>query len=193
MLEASQRRALELGMEMRRFGSAMEGGQIELLAGDAQAAVERLREGYDGLGRLGETGFRSTVGTLLADALERLGRDDEAEMVLRECEEISQRDDFDPQARLRSVRARILARRGDLVEAERLAREAVAIMAPTDYLDNQGHAYVALADVLAARGRADDATQALAEAAALFERKGDVVSAARAHDQLAALRTQASA
>jgi class 3 adenylate cyclase/tetratricopeptide (TPR) repeat protein len=191
MLEASQRRALELGMEVRRLGSAMEGGQIELLAGDAQAAVERLREGYVGLGQLGETGFRSTVGTLLADALERLGDDDEAEAVLRECEAIAQEEDFDPQARLRSVRARILARRGDFAEAERLAREAVAIMAPTDYLDNKGHAYVALADVFAAAGSSDDAAQALAEAAILFERKGDVVSAARAHDQIAALRTEA--
>jgi ATP-dependent DNA ligase len=34
--------------------------------------------------------------------------------------------------------------------------------------------------------------QVLAEAAALFERKGDVVSAARAHDQLAALQTEES-
>jgi tetratricopeptide (TPR) repeat protein len=192
-LEASQARALELGMEVRRLGSAMEGGQIELLAGDAHAAVERLREGYDGLGRLGETGFRSTVGTLLADALERLGRVDEAEAVLRECEAIAQEEDFDPQARIRSVRARLLARRGNLAQAESLAREAVAIMAPTDYLDYKGHAYFALADVLTTAGRRDEAAQALTEAAALFEQKGDVVSSARAHAQLDALRTQAPA
>jgi tetratricopeptide (TPR) repeat protein len=187
MLDASQRLALELGMEVRRLGSAMEGGQIELLAGDPQAAVAQLRAGYDGLGRLGETGFRSTVGTFLAEALERLGRDDEAEVVLRECEAIAQGEDFDPQARLRYVRARMLARRGNFKEAERLAREAVAIMAPTDYLDTKGHAYVALADVLASAGRSAEAAQALAEAAALFERKGDLISTARTHDQIAAL------
>ena len=84
----------------------------------------------------------------------------------------------------------MLARRGDFAEAERLAREAVAIMLPTDFLDTKGHTYVALADVLVAAGRADDAAQALAEAAALFERKGDVVSAARTHDRLAALRAE---
>jgi hypothetical protein len=110
-------------MEVRRLGSAMEAGPIELLAGDLQAAVEQLREGYDGLGRLGETGFRSTVGTLLAEALERLGRDEEAETVLRECEAIARRDDFDPQARMRFVRARMLARQGDFAEADdRLSR-----------------------------------------------------------------------
>jgi hypothetical protein len=91
----------------------------------------------------------------------------------RKCEAIAQRDDFDPQARLRSVRARLLARQGDFVEAERLAREAVAIMASTDYLDNIGHAYVALADVLTAAGRFADAAEALAQAASFFERKGD--------------------
>jgi tetratricopeptide (TPR) repeat protein len=180
-------------MEVRRFASAIQGGEIELLAGDAQAAAERLWEGYNGLGRLAETGFRSTVGTLLADALERLGRDDEAEAVLGECEAIAQADDFDPQARLRSVRARMLARRGDFAEAGRLAREAVAIMAPTDYLDNKGHACVVLAEVLAAAGRSEEALEALTEAATLFERKGDLVSTARAHDQIAALRTEARA
>jgi class 3 adenylate cyclase/tetratricopeptide (TPR) repeat protein len=190
-LEASRRKAAELGMEVRRLGSAMEAGPIELLAGNVQAAVEQLREGYDGLGRLGETGFRSTVGTLLAEALERLGRDEEAEAVLRECEAIAQGDDFDPQARMRFVRARLLARQGDFAEAERLAREAVAIMDSTDYLDNIAHAYVALADVLAVTGRSGDAAQALTHAATLFERKGDLVSAARAHEQIAALQAEA--
>jgi class 3 adenylate cyclase len=188
MVRASQEQALERGMEVRRLASAMQSGTIELLAGDDEAAVERLREGYDGLGRLGEIGYRSTIGTLLADALERLGQDEAAEAVLRECQTIAAVDDFDPQARLRWVRARMLARRGEFEEAEQLAREAVAIMAPTDYLDHKGHAYVALADVLTAAGRFEDAREALIEAAGLFEKKGDIVSKARAHHQLAALQ-----
>jgi uncharacterized Ntn-hydrolase superfamily protein len=61
----------------------------------------------------------------------------------------------------------------------------------TDYVDTTGQAYVVLADVLAAAETLDEAAQAFAEAAMLFGRKGNVISAARAHNQIAALQTEA--
>ena len=103
----------------------MAGGHVERLAGEPEAGVGLLREPWTRYGAIGETGFRSTVGTLLARALVEAGRREEAERVLDETETFVRAGDFDPQARLRSVRALILARRGETVEAERLAREAV--------------------------------------------------------------------
>jgi tetratricopeptide (TPR) repeat protein len=149
--------------------------------------------GYEGLGRLGETGFRSTLGTSLAAALVDVGRDEEAESLLAECEPISQAEDFDPQARIRATRARILARRGDFADADRLAREALAIMEPTDYLDTKAETLLAFAEVVEAAGQVDEAADALEQALALFEQKGNLVMAGRTRGRLAALRADAPA
>jgi hypothetical protein len=60
--------------------------------------------------------------------------------------------------------------------SERLAREAVELAAPTDFLDLQATALLALARVLRAAG-SPEATSVAAEAQAVYERKGNVVGA----------------
>jgi thioredoxin-like negative regulator of GroEL len=85
----------------------------------------------------------------------------------------------------RQARAKVLARRGELVEAERLAREAVAIGEKTDLLDAQGDMYGDLAEVLLLAGKPDKAAAVLEQALARYERKGNVVMAGRAHARLA--------
>ena len=82
------------------------------------------------------------------------------------------------------MRGRTLAHRGELEEAERLVREAIAFGARGDFLNGHGEALVALGDVLELAGRPREARAALAEAIALFERKGNVVSAERARRAL---------
>ena len=84
----------------------------------------------------------------------------------------------------RQVRAKVLARRGEHAEAERLAREAVAIGDETDMLDAQGDAYADLAEVLLLAGKRDEAAAALEQALERYERKGNVVMAARTRDRL---------
>jgi tetratricopeptide (TPR) repeat protein len=190
---ASERLEIELGLEVRRWANATEIGRFEELAGDVAPAIEIMKEGFEALGRLGETGFRSTLGTSLAAALVDLGRDEEAEALLVECEPISQAEDFDPQARLRSTRARILARRGEFTEAERLAREALAIMEPTDYLDEKAETLLAFGQVLEAAGRVEEAADALEQALAFFEQKGNLVMAGRTRERLDLLRADAPA
>jgi Tetratricopeptide repeat len=64
----------------------------------------------------------------------------------------------------RQARAKVLAHRGEYVEAERLAREAVAICETTDHLDGQGSAY---ADLV---GEPDEATAVLEPALVRYER-----------------------
>ena len=86
----------------------------------------------------------------------------------------------------RQVRAKVLARRGEHAEAERLAREAVAISDETDCLNWQGDAYADLAEVLQLSGKADEAKAALEQALDRYERKGNLVMAARMRDRLAA-------
>ena len=77
----------------------------------------------------------------------------------------------------RQVRAKVLARRGEHAEAERLAREAVAIGEKTDMLNAQGDAYADLAEVLLLGGQADEAAAALEQALDRYERKENLVMA----------------
>jgi tetratricopeptide (TPR) repeat protein len=87
----------------------------------------------------------------------------------------------------RQARAKVLARRGEHVEAERLAREAVNLGDRTEMLNDSANAYVDLAEVLALGGQTADAASALEEALARYARKGNVVSARRAQARLDSL------
>jgi tetratricopeptide (TPR) repeat protein len=77
------------------------------------------------------------------------------------------------------VRAKVLARRGEFEEAERLAREATARAASTDYLDLRARAAADLAEVLRLAGRPDESAAAVQEAIRLHEEKGNVAAAAQ--------------
>jgi hypothetical protein len=85
------------------------------------------------------------------------------------------------------VRAKVLARRGELAEAERLAREAVAVGERTDFLDAQGDVYADLAEVLSLAGLPAEAGTALGQALRCYERKGNIVSTQRTQTRLATL------
>jgi tetratricopeptide (TPR) repeat protein len=81
-------------------------------------------------------------------------------------------EDVDAQVGWRRVRAKVLARLGDVEEAERLAREAVAMATPTDFLEVRVDAHQSLAEVLRHAGRLDAAAAADDEAGRLRELKG---------------------
>jgi tetratricopeptide (TPR) repeat protein len=183
-LATARARMLELGRATHHMGTMMQLGLIELIAGNVDAAVGAYREGYDGLGELGETGFRSTMGTMLAAALVHVGRLDEAETIVDAADELATADDADPQVRMRWVRGQILAGRGRLTEAEGLARQAVALASKTDYLVLHGDALVALADVLVAGGKDEQAVAAFREAVELFDRKEATAPAASARARI---------
>lgn len=97
--------------------------------------------------------------------------------------------DVPSQVLWRSARAKVAARRGNLEEAEALAREAVRIAEPTDLLNTQGDAFSDLAEVLTVTGRREEALEALQQASARYESKGNRMSldrAGRAARELAA-------
>ena len=75
--------------------------------------------------------------------------------------------------------ARVHVSRGELVEAERLARDAVAAAEGTEYLNEQCQALWTLAEVVAAAGRTDEAAAAFEQALDRCERKKNLALAAQ--------------
>jgi tetratricopeptide (TPR) repeat protein len=87
----------------------------------------------------------------------------------------------------RSTRAKVLARAGEVEQAEQLAREVIPYGERTDFIDMQADALRALAEVLAAAGKHEEARAAAQQALELHERKGNAASAARARALLDAI------
>jgi hypothetical protein len=75
----------------------------------------------------------------------------------------------------------MLAAKGTHEEAERLARESVTMLEPTDSLHDRAETLLCLAEVLSLAGRRADAIPALEQAIQLATLKGDTVTARRAH------------
>jgi class 3 adenylate cyclase/tetratricopeptide (TPR) repeat protein len=159
-------------------------GQVELLAGDPAAAVRWLRWGAGILARMGERGLRSEITANLARALAAQGLDDEALEQASLSGELAVRDDLYAQVERRGPLATVLARRGRLDEAERLAAEAVELAAGSDMLGMQAGALLDLARVRRLAGRNGDAAELARQALGLAERKGHRVAAAQARDLL---------
>lgn len=161
---------------------------LEMLAADHAAAAEQARRGYELYREVGSTvGMRVTAG-MLAEALWAQGQDEEAVRWSEVSEQAAGRDGIGVDGadrRGRQVRAKVLARRGELDTAERLAREALAGAEQTDSLRGQADALLDLADVLQRGERGEEAAAATARAVELYERKGIVVAAERAAALLA--------
>jgi len=176
-----------LGDGVAAAQTAVDLARVALLSGDLAAAEAEVRADQAFLSASGEAYILSSVSGVLARLVRAQGRDDEALQFTRDAEAAAASDDVDAQVQWRAVRAPIVARQGDLVTAEALAREAVRLAADTDAPLLRAEAQADLADVLALAGRRDDAGQAYAEAATLWERKGDRVSADAARQRAAAL------
>jgi class 3 adenylate cyclase len=160
-------------------------GQVELLAGDPAAAEHWLRWGAGILERMGERGLRAEMTANLARALAAQdGRDDEAFELAEVSGEMAVRDDLYSQVERRGPLAQVLARRGRLDEAERLAAEAVELAAGTDMLGMRAGALLDLAGVVRATGRPAEAGALAGQALELAERKGHLVAANQARELL---------
>jgi len=187
LLEQARAVFQELGRPAWAASLLMGRGFVELIAGDAPQAERVFRQGREEFLRLGEKGYLSTLSANLALALCLQGRFDKAEPFILESQELASSEDVASQCWWRTAKAMVLADRGELAEAERLAREAVDLASGGDALDDQAETLSVLARIVAAAGRSGEAAALFEEAIALYERKGNVVSAARAREQLAAL------
>jgi tetratricopeptide (TPR) repeat protein len=168
----------DLGGAVLAASTSLASARVELLAGEPARAEHELARDYEALDALGERYFLPLIAAHLAEAVQAQGRDEEATKLAASARELADEDDVEAQALWRRVHAKALANDGRLDEAERLAREGVEVLAPTDALVMKADALVGLADVLRARGE-PERREALAEAQDLYELKGNVIAAAR--------------
>jgi tetratricopeptide (TPR) repeat protein len=167
----------ELGLDLDAARVGIEGWRTEMLAGDVPAAEAELRRSYDVLEARGEKYTLSTIAGLLARTiLDGGGSLDDAQQMCDRSRELASEGDIATQALWRAVQGRIHARAGAFDEAERLVREALAILEPTDAPVLRLEAYLDLGEVLAAAGRMDEARAAYEAGRALAEQKGGVVA-----------------
>jgi predicted ATPase/class 3 adenylate cyclase len=168
-----------LGFSLREAMSAQEAFYVEMLAGDLEAAEHIARDAYVRLEQMGERSYLSSMAALLAHALAGRGELHEAERFSRVSEDAAAADDAFSQVLWRSGRAKTQARRGELVEAEALAREAVAVAETTDLLNTRGDTLADLGEVLALAERPAEAAAVYEQAAEVFRRKGNRASLER--------------
>lgn len=188
VFEDALTRARDLGAEWTAASINMYRGAALLIAGDPGAAESALRPSVESLQRMGERSMMSTAVAILAESLYRQGKYDEAMLATLVSEEATAEDDLASQMAWRGVRAKILASRGELREAERLAREGVAFADRTEFVTMAGDAHMDLAAVLEAAKKTRDAAAEIEVAHGLYRRKGNVVSAAAAEARLEDLR-----
>ena len=160
----------------------MAGAEMEMLAGDAEAAERELRDAIDVATEMGASYYVALYRTRIAHVLVAQGRDEDA---LAELEQT--RSVFADAPKWKTARARVLAHRGQTDEAVALARDAADLMAGNDDVTTHAEILVDLADVLHAHGDEAGAAVALAEALALHEEKGNLVSVAHCRRRLAAI------
>ena len=169
----------ELGWEMQAALVSLSSGPIELLADDPARAEEELRRDYDALQLLGERNFISLTATLLAEAVYRQRRFDEAQSLVDFSREIAAPDDLAVQIIWRSVAGKLAGRAGDAEQAVTLARDALAMIESTEDPSGQADVLVDLAEVRYLAGEAALALDALADAERRYAVKGNQAGGVR--------------
>jgi predicted ATPase/class 3 adenylate cyclase len=179
----------EFGYHLMAALTSLDSSRIELLAGDLAAAESELRTDYRRLEEMGERNYISTTAGLLADVLYRQDRYDESAEFAGTCERLASPDDVPSQFLWRCVRGKLSARQGAIGEAESLLSAATALIETSDQLDWQGNGLLDFAEVRELARAPGDAAALSEQAAMLFERKGNVVSARRARQLAERLRS----
>ena len=169
----------ELGLSFRRAARSLTAAGIEILADNYGAAERELRWAYETLETMGDKGVRAPIAAYLGEVLYAEGRLEEAERFAQIANDLAAADDVVPQALWRGVRARVLATRGELEEAEALGRQAAELVESTDFPDLQATTFLAVAEVLETAGKAEEAQEFVDAAQALYEQKGNLVAARR--------------
>jgi DNA-binding SARP family transcriptional activator/tetratricopeptide (TPR) repeat protein len=151
--------------------------EVDLLAGDDGAALDRLHRLCDELGRAGALSHRASAAGLLAEALYRVGDLDQALSWTEVAESQAPSDDVDARVLWMPVRAKILARQGATDKGAVLATDAVELAGTTDALNRHAKAQRDLGEVLVLAGRANEGLAAYRAALGLYDEKGNEVAA----------------
>ncbi|MGH2499896.1 MAG: hypothetical protein ACRDF0_07390 [Candidatus Limnocylindria bacterium] len=176
-------RARELALERMRGRSpmmlvALARASVELAAGDVDAAERELGAALE-LARavrlrdtVAQTAARLSLAAVQRDAAR-------AERLAALSRDNAPAESVAAQALWRAATARVTASHNRRKEARALATEAVRVV-PTEMPNLRADLLVVLAEILLPDGEATGATRAIDEAIDLYERKGNLVAAARA-------------
>jgi class 3 adenylate cyclase len=159
----------------------------ELLAGDPAAAERELRRGCETLSAVGERSFFSTVAGILAEAIYAQRRYREARHFTRVSEEAAGPVDVYSHLMWRSVRAKCLARQGQISDGMHLARATATLAETTDFAHLRWYELMSRAEVLGLAHQTDEAKAALHEAIRIAEQKRNLVGARLGREALQAL------
>ena len=173
LVAAGRAEFVELGQSFQDARASQEAALVEMFAGDPAAAEKELRAGISALEAMGEKAYLSTSAALLARALNAQERYEEAEEATKVSEEAAG-DDPSMKAEWGPARAVSLAHRGQLEEAEKMARETLELASEPEDPLIRGYALYSLAEVLIFADKTAEAKPLLDEALALYEGKGVV-------------------
>jgi DNA-binding SARP family transcriptional activator len=162
-----------LGQVIRRAGD------VELLAGDVEAAKSELRRALELNLEMGENDMVCQIAASVSRILGRRGEIDEAERLAAMSKHHAPTQSVTSQALWRSVQARVLSLHAKHWEARSLAQEAVELV-PADMLNLRAEVSVDLGEVLLQVGHRDLGAKAIRDTIDLYRQKGNVAGAAQA-------------
>jgi class 3 adenylate cyclase/tetratricopeptide (TPR) repeat protein/type II secretory pathway predicted ATPase ExeA len=177
MLAAARRILEERGVGHALLDLDVAHGLVELVAGESAEADRFLERASAGLHALGAEADAHRAIALRARAAFAMGDVDRALDLAEQCTTAEQ--DLTTAVAAWTVKAQVLAARGDGNEALELAHATVDLAAHTDLLVDHADACAALSAVLAQNGDAAGAQDALRRARALYEQKGATALADR--------------
>ena len=143
--------------------------------------------------RSGRRATSPSIAHSLAAIAYAQGRYDEAEELTRECEEACHANDIHSQIMWRAIRAKVLARRGELRRGRTRLRHEPLLSPRRDFLLAHADALRDLGEVLELAGSRDEAARAFERAIELYEQKGVLSAAARTQRRSRATRARSSA
>jgi class 3 adenylate cyclase/tetratricopeptide (TPR) repeat protein len=177
----------ERGLSLQLASYGQNPAIAEILARDFEQAEVHARGAWDGLGLLGERGYRSTAGAILAEALVEQGRIEEARAILEETDAITAEDDWLTIAHCNWARALIALRSGDHDRAVAHARTATEVADAREYFNLRTYYWIGRSRVLVEAGRDAEARDAIAEAQRLADIKQSPLDQERIRELLGRL------
>jgi DNA-binding SARP family transcriptional activator len=159
--------------------AARSSAAVEILTGDESGAERELRFALEMALAFDERDVVSKIASRLSRCLSTQGATQEEERFATMSSDYAPAESVAAQALWRAAKARVMASRDDDGEAERHAREAIRL-APVEMPNLRADLLTNLAKILLARADRGAAMPLNTAAIELYERKGNIVSAARA-------------
>ena len=182
--------AIRLGLRVEIGGNLRGLGELEMAVGRLAEAEQVLREGVELYEQMGDPAHGTDLASMLAIVLARQGRLDEARAMLERARAWLSPDDVGGDFLAKRAQADVALAASEIEPALEHARASLGAVEDTGYLSDRIEARIALARVLVAAGRSDEATRLLVEAVDLARARGDIRWLRVAEEMLEGLRAE---